>query len=57
MKLVFLVAFFWLSMRTVLLLTQVNRHTPEAQLGRAFQQELRDRGLTPAPTDTERLIP
>jgi hypothetical protein len=57
MTLVFLLAFVWLSMRTVLLLSQVNRHTPEARLGRAFQEELRNRGLTPCPADADRLIP
>jgi len=57
MSLVFLLAFVWLSIRTVLLLTQVNRHTPEARLGRAFQEELRNRGLTPCPADADRLIP
>lgn len=47
MTLVFLLALFWLSGRTLLLLAQVGRHTPEAQLGRDFQQELRDRGFIP----------
>ncbi len=45
MTLVFLLAFIWLSARTVLLLAQVGRHTPEAQLGREFHRELRERGL------------
>lgn len=45
MTLVFIGAFIWLSARTVLLLAQVGRHTPEAQLGREFQRELRERGL------------
>ena len=45
MTLVFLVACLWLSGRTVLLLAQLGRHTPEAQLGREFQQELRERGF------------
>ncbi|MBD2422115.1 hypothetical protein [Cyanobium sp. FACHB-13342] len=45
MTLLLLVGVGWLSLRTVLLLTQVSRHSREAQLGRAFQQELRDRGL------------
>jgi hypothetical protein len=57
MSLVFLVAFLWLSMRTVLLLAQVQRHTPEAQLGRAFQEELNNRGLTLGPADADRLTP
>ncbi len=49
MTLVFLLAFFWLSARTLLLLAQVGRHTPEALLGREFQQELRERGLIQSP--------
>ncbi len=55
--LLFIVAFGWLSMRTLLLLTQVNRHSPESRLGRAFQQELRNRGLIAPPGDTDRLLP
>ncbi len=57
MTLLFIVAFGWLSMRTLLLLAQVNRHSPESRLGRAFQQELRDRGLIAQPGDTDRLVP
>ncbi len=59
MTLLFIVAFGWLSMRTLflLLLTQVNRHSPESRLGRAFQQELRNRGLIAQPGDTDRLVP
>jgi hypothetical protein len=57
MTLLFIVAFGWLSMRTLLLLTQVNRHSPESRLGRAFQQELRNRGLITQPGDTDRLLP
>ena len=49
MTLVLLMALGWLGMRTLLLLVQVNRHTPEAQLGRAFEQELRQRGLIAPP--------
>ena len=45
MTLLFLLVFLWLSGRTLLLLTQIGRHTPEARLGREFQQELRQRGL------------
>lgn len=45
MALVFLTALIWLSVRTLLLMAQVGRHTPEARLGREFQQELRERGL------------
>ena len=55
MMLVLLVACVWLSARTLLLLTQVNQHSPEARLGRAFLQEMRNRGLITNPTDTERL--
>jgi hypothetical protein len=47
MTVVFLLAFSWLSVRTLLLLAQLERHTPEAELGRAFQRELRQRGLIP----------
>ena len=57
MTLLFIVAFGWLSMRTLLLLAQVNRHSPESRLGRAFQQELRNRGLIAQPGDTDRLMP
>jgi hypothetical protein len=57
MTLLFIVAFGWLSMRTVLLLSQVNRHSPESRLGRAFQQELRNRGLTAEPGETDHLMP
>ncbi|MCP9815333.1 hypothetical protein KBY76_01460 [Synechococcus sp. GreenBA-s] len=49
MTLLLLVGLGWLYLRTVLLLAQVSRHSAEAQLGRAFQQELRDRGLIDAP--------
>ena len=47
MTLVFLLAFLWLSARTLMLLVQVGRHTPEARLGREFERELRERGLIP----------
>lgn len=56
MTLVLLVACVWLSARTLLLLTQVNQHSPEARLGRAFLQEMRNRGLITNPTDTEGLF-
>ncbi|MEY4359775.1 MAG: hypothetical protein RLZZ631_1261 [Cyanobacteriota bacterium] len=56
MTLLLLLGFFWVSMRTVMLLAQVNRHTPEARLGRSFQQELRSRGLIPGPSDADRLM-
>ncbi len=51
MPLLLLVGLGWLYLRTVLLLAQVSRHSAEAQLGRAFQQELRDRGLIDAPPE------
>lgn len=57
MTLVLLLACAWLSMRTLLLLSQVNRHSPEARLGRSFQQELRNRGLIAGPSDVDRLHP
>jgi hypothetical protein len=57
MTLLFIVAFGWLSMRTLLLLVQVNRHSPESRLGRAFQQELRSRGLTAQPGEADHLMP
>jgi hypothetical protein len=54
MTLVFLVPLAWLSIRTLLLLAQVNRHSPEARLGRAFQQELLNRGLIVGQADADR---
>lgn len=56
MTLVLLLAFGWLSMRTLLLFVQVNRHSPESRLGHAFQGELRNRGLIPGPDDFDRLL-
>lgn len=49
MTLLILVAFGWLSLRTLLLLGQVAHHTPEARLARCFEQELAQRGLRPEP--------
>lgn len=49
MTLLLLVGLGWLGLRTLLLLSQLSRHSPEARLGRAFQQELSDRGLTHLP--------
>ena len=40
-----LLALVWLGARTLFLLAQVARHRPEAQLARAFEQELLQRGL------------
>ncbi|MEB3263154.1 MAG: hypothetical protein VKJ66_02155 [Synechococcus sp.] len=45
MTVLILLALCWLSLRTLMLLAQVARHSPEAQLARSFEQELRDRGL------------
>ena len=45
MTLLILVALSWLGMRTLLLLAQVARQTPEARLARSFEQELTQRGL------------
>ena len=56
MTLLFGVALVWLSLRTLLLLAQVNRFAPESQLSRAFRQELVHRGLIPDPADVERLM-
>ena len=47
MTLLFLLAFIWLSGRTLLVLAQVGRHTPEAQLGRMVHAELHKRGFIP----------
>ncbi|NBO82829.1 MAG: hypothetical protein EBU75_08360 [Betaproteobacteria bacterium] len=55
MTLLFGVVLGWLSLRTLLLLAQVIRFSPENRLGEAFHQELLDRGLLPDPADVERL--
>ncbi len=52
MTLLVLLAFGWLSLRMLLMLTQIARHTPEAQLGRDFQHELQQRGLLQQPPRT-----
>ena len=54
MTLVLFVGLSWLALRTVLVLVlaQVNCHTPEAQLGREFQSELKQRGLLADPPRT-----
>jgi hypothetical protein len=52
MTLLVLLAFSWLSLRMLLMLTQIARHTPEAQLGRDFQLELQQRGLLQQPPRT-----
>jgi hypothetical protein len=53
--LLFGVVLVWLSLRTLLLLAQVNRFSPESRLSQAFHQELLDRGLLPDSADVERL--
>jgi len=45
MSVLILLALCWLGLRTLMLLAQVARHTPEAQLARSFEQEVRERGL------------
>jgi hypothetical protein len=47
MTLLLLIALGWLGLRTLLLLTQVARHSPEARLARSFEQEVAQRGLHP----------
>jgi len=47
MRVLVAIVLVWLSLRTLLLLNQVSKHTPEAQLGREFRGELRARGLLP----------
>lgn len=47
MALLVLLGVSWLGARTLLLLLQAQRHSDEARLGRAFHQELRQRGLVP----------
>ena len=49
MTLLLFVGLSWLVLRTALVLAQVDRHTPEAQLGREFQSELKQRGLLVEP--------
>lgn len=49
MMVLIVVGLAWLSLRSLMLLTQINRHSPEAQLSREFDQELRDRGLIQSP--------
>ena len=45
MTVLILIALGWLGLRTLFLLIQVARHSPEAQLARSFEQELHERGL------------
>jgi hypothetical protein len=44
-SLLILLALGWLSLRSLLVLGQMARHSPEAQLARTFENELRQRGL------------
>jgi len=45
MTVLLLIALGWYALRTLLLLAQVARHSPEAQLARSFERELAQRGL------------
>ncbi|MFO8237015.1 MAG: hypothetical protein R6U00_01925 [Prochlorococcaceae cyanobacterium] len=45
MSLLILLALGWLSLRSLLVLARVGVHSPEAQLSRSFEHELRQRGL------------
>lgn len=45
MALLVVLALTWFGARTLLLFLQAERHSDEARLGRAFHQELRQRGL------------
>ena len=45
MALLVVLVLAWISLRTMLLLFQAQAHSEEARLGRAFQAELRQRGL------------
>lgn len=44
-SLLILLALGWLSLRSLLVLAQAGLHSPEARLSRAFELELRQRGL------------
>jgi hypothetical protein len=48
MTVLILMTLGWLGLRTVLVLAQVARHSPEAQLARSFEHELAERGLRQA---------
>ena len=56
MTVLVLIGLSWLGMRSLLLLAQVNRHSPGARLGRSFQQELRNRGLFVGSTEADQLL-
>jgi hypothetical protein len=45
MTVLILIALSWLGLRSLLLLAQVTRHSPEAQLARTFERELAQRHL------------
>lgn len=53
MTLLLLLALGWLACRTLLLVAQVGRHSPESRLSRAFSAELRQRGLVIARHELE----
>ena len=48
MTVLILMALGWLGLRSALLMAQVARHSPEAQLARSFEHELAERGLRQA---------
>ncbi|MCU0529522.1 MAG: hypothetical protein MUD04_08515 [Cyanobium sp. Prado107] len=45
MSLLIVLALGWLGLRTLLALAQAATHSPEAQLARSFEEELRQRGI------------
>ena len=45
MTVLILLALGWFGLRSLMLLAQVARHSPEARLARSFEQELWQRGL------------
>ena len=53
MTVLILLALGWLGLRSLLVLAQVARHTPEAQLARTFEDELRLRGLRGGSAEAE----
>ncbi|MGB5135338.1 MAG: hypothetical protein WBN89_09220 [Prochlorococcaceae cyanobacterium] len=44
-SLLIVLALCWLGLRTLLVLAQTGGHSPEAQLARSLEEELRQRGL------------
>lgn len=51
MAVLILLAVGWLGLRTLVVLAQVERHSPGTQLGRRFQAELQARGLLQPPQE------